>query len=933
MPSRCATMAMLLAMLASITPAHAQYRAIAKDFIVQAGATDATATEKMRVTQSGLVGVGLSAPTYQLDVSGTARATKFIGDGSALTNIGGDDLGNHTATTTIKAINGTAALPAYTWSGDPNTGLYWAAADQIGLSTGGAQRALLNASGLTVTGYVSTTGVIDAGGAIYGFAGDSVTAPGYTWSGDTNTGMYWVGADQLGLTAGGVQRVLVNTTGLMVTGNVGVGTTAPAYKLDVAGGIRSYSSGYASLIATTTSSTNYADLGLVRVSSTWWWSNRSAALQLINSEDGGSTFKTPMVISSSGNVGIGTLTPSERLEVVGNVKATKFIGDGSSLTNVGGDDLGNHTATTTIKAINGTAALPAYTWAGDTNTGIYLAAADQIGLSTGGAQRSLLNASGLTVTGYVSTTGVIDAGGAIYGFAGDSAAAPGYTWSGDTNTGMYWVGADQLGLSTGGAQRVLVNGSGATITGNIITTGQTTGYASIELGNGRTGDGGAYIDLHGDTTYSDYGLRIIRGTSANAASQILHRGTGTLQLATQDGGTVSVAVSGSTILTVNTSGAVLAGSLNMGSNKITALATPTTTTDAANKAYVDAAVAGGGDDLGNHTATATIKGINGTAALPAYTWAGDTNTGMYWAAADQIGLATGGVQHALLTTSGLIVTGYVSTTGVIDAGGAIYGFAGDSVTAPGYTWSGDTNTGMYWVGADQLGLTAGGVQRVLVNTTGATVTGNLTATKFIGDGSSLTNLPDGDTIASGTTSITANGTGSSISLTTAGTTWGYLRSIASYIPNLVSNAVSTTAISTSTINGAPSSSWTIPTGAIMAFDLATCPSGWSEYTAARGRFLRGIDNGAGNDPDGTRAPGTTQADAFKSHSHGIVAADITDYAAAFTINDNSGDQLASSDNITSGVNAVMRTSRYGTAAAGVSETRPKNVAVLFCRKN
>ncbi|MCF8222647.1 MAG: hypothetical protein K9J25_05825 [Bacteroidales bacterium] len=39
---------------------------------------------------------------------------------------------------------------------------------------------------------------------------------------------------------------------------------------------------------------------------------------------------------SMGNVGIGTTTPSEKLDIAGNVKANYFIGDGSLLSNVGG---------------------------------------------------------------------------------------------------------------------------------------------------------------------------------------------------------------------------------------------------------------------------------------------------------------------------------------------------------------------------------------------------------------------------------------------------------------------------------------------------------------------------------------------------------------------------------------------------------------------
>lgn len=64
----------------------------------------------------------------------------------------------------------------------------------------------------------------------------------------------------------------------------------------------------------------------------------------------------------------------------------------------------------------------------------------------------------------------------------------------------------------------------------------------------------------------------------------------------------------------------------------------------------------------------------------------------------------------------------------------------------------------------------------------------------------------------------------------------------------------------------------VPAGAIMAFNLTSCPSGWSDYTPAYGRFLRGIDQTGVTtvDPSGKRAPGNIQADAFASHSHTMV---------------------------------------------------------------
>ena len=64
-------------------------------------------------------------------------------------------------------------------------------------------------------------------------------------------------------------------------------------------------------------------------------------------------------------------------------------------------------------------------------------------------------------------------------------------------------------------------------------------HSSIEIGMGQTSDNYAYIDLVGDTTYTDFGLRLIRNnTGANANSSLRHRGTGELDLVTVEQGDI-----------------------------------------------------------------------------------------------------------------------------------------------------------------------------------------------------------------------------------------------------------------------------------------------------------------------------------------------------------------------------------------------------------
>ena len=93
------------------------------------------------------------------------------------------------------------------------------------------------------------------------------------------------------------------------------------------------------------------------------------------------------------------------------------------------------------------------------------------------------------------------------------------------------------GVEVPGAALVRINGAGnADIPngGSLFLSGAATGDQLIRLGAGRSGNGFAYIDLQGDTTYSN-GLRLLRGnTGPNAVSSIEHRGTGQLQFVTQE---------------------------------------------------------------------------------------------------------------------------------------------------------------------------------------------------------------------------------------------------------------------------------------------------------------------------------------------------------------------------------------------------------------
>jgi microcystin-dependent protein len=162
----------------------------------------------------------------------------------------------------------------------------------------------------------------------------------------------------------------------------------------------------------------------------------------------------------------------------------------------------------------------------------------------------------------------------------------------------------------------------------------------------------------------------------------------------------------------------------------------------------------------------------------------------------------------------------------------------------------------------------------------------------------------------------------------------------------------------------------VPAGAIMSFAMSSAPTGWivcngAEYAIAdygdlhtaigttwgaltngsggagsshfrvpdlRGEFLRGFDNGQGNDPDagsrtGGDAVGSSQGDALKSHNHTYTTLD------GQTLSAGTQNYRWSSASASWAYSGNVQTQLFGIVAAGTSsENRPRNKYVQYCIK-
>jgi hypothetical protein len=254
---------------------------------------------------SGNVGIGTTTPTQRLTVAGNLRLTGALfdsnnsagtngmvlqstatgqqwvatstlgisGGGGASTFLSLTDTPGSFTTNRILYTTGSAVTDSANFTFD---GTNLVLGTDVGLSRGAANRLdLATGDSLNLVSgdlQVAATTVIDSSRRVFtanGALGAGTLA--YSFSGDTNTGIYSPSADVLRLVTAGADRLTIDATG-----NVGIGTTTPTSKLSI--------QGTAGLSAFSVASSTGASLFLV---------------------------------AASGNVGIGNSNPRSLLEVNG----------------------------------------------------------------------------------------------------------------------------------------------------------------------------------------------------------------------------------------------------------------------------------------------------------------------------------------------------------------------------------------------------------------------------------------------------------------------------------------------------------------------------------------------------------------------------------------------------------------------------------------
>jgi hypothetical protein len=325
---------------------------------------------------------------------------------------------NISVTGVIKANDGTSAAPGYTFGSDTNSGMYWVSADNVAVAVAGGRVLDVNAAG------VSVAGIIENGDG-------NASNPAYTFSSDPNSGLYSIGVGNTGLAVSGTlvsdwsyDNLDMNALPIL---NIG----AAATDFGATGGL-------------TMAAAIEAYVG-------------SAALPglAFNSDEDSGVYRV-----GANNVGVavsGTLVSDWSYDNL-DMNSLPILNIGAAGTDFGAT--GGLTLAAPLEAYYGTAALPGLAFNGDEDTGVYRGGANTVGFAANGVPALNVNTVGTVVTGTLIATGQVTGTRFSPSIAG-SASAPTYMSEyDDTDTGLWSQGDNIIGIAAGGAESARVNASG-----------------------------------------------------------------------------------------------------------------------------------------------------------------------------------------------------------------------------------------------------------------------------------------------------------------------------------------------------------------------------------------------------------------------------------------------------------------------------------------
>lgn len=254
---------------------------------------------------------------------------------------------------------GSAASPSLTCIGDEDTGIYFPAANQFGISIGGTAALTINSSRhatfagniVNSSGYVQTGGLYLSGNALV------LNANGNGW----NT---WATRSngQFNLSVGTITSGAITSSGNITVNNDTNGLT-----------INSATNGGTAQITMCDNGTN---------------GSGTQKFYITHNHTDGSSYGSGAVLRFHTTESTGTILADGKLMFSEGLYIKPSSGTGAGTVVI--QDNG------TYRAPNGTAALPSVSFLNDSNTGIYRPTTDALAFSTGGVERLTIDSSGNT---------------------------------------------------------------------------------------------------------------------------------------------------------------------------------------------------------------------------------------------------------------------------------------------------------------------------------------------------------------------------------------------------------------------------------------------------------------------------------------------------------------------------------------------------------